>query len=104
MTLKLKIFKFERQSSNFNDIETSTLNWIDDSTSDDEFDNIFVMKYGSFLIDDEHEYDMFQFDDLCPASECLISFVFEFDSPPTLLELKPLLNSLKYSFLGASKE
>ena len=32
---------------------------------------MFVAEYDSFLIDDEPEYDAFQFDDLCFASEGL---------------------------------
>ena len=33
-------------------------------------------------------------------SVCLITFASEFESPHTSLELKPLLDSLKYVFLG----
>ena len=39
----------------------------------------------SFLIDDEHKYDVFEFDDLCSAYECLFGSTAESDSPPHLL-------------------
>jgi len=70
----------------------------------DEFMDVFVAQYESFLTDDdEHEYDVIEFNDLCFVADCLIVFTsesaFESDSPPNSLELKPLLGSLKYSFL-----
>ena len=43
---------------------------------------------------------MFQFDDLCSASQYVISSSSETDSPPISLELKHLPDSLKYSFWG----
>jgi len=61
---------------------------------------MFAAEYESFLIDDEPEYDVFQFDDLCSASECAISSTFEHNSPSASLDLNPLPDSLKYSFLG----
>ena len=61
---------------------------------------MFAAEYESFLIYDEAEYDVFQFDDLCSASECAISSASEPDSPSISLDLKPLPDSLKYSFLG----
>ena len=61
---------------------------------------MFATEYESFLIDDEPDYDVFQFDDLCSASECVISSTPEPDSPSASLDLKPLPDSLKYSFLG----
>ena len=64
MTLELNIFNLQRQPSGFDDVETSTLNWVEDSQFDDEFDELFAAEYESFLIDDEPEYDVFQFDDL----------------------------------------
>jgi len=51
---------------------------------------MFPAEYEAFLMDDEPEYDVFQFDDLCSASECVIS--------SASLELKPFPDSLKYSF------
>ena len=59
-----------------------------------------LSKYEYFLINDESKYDVFGFDDLCSTSECLNAFTSEPDSPPISLELKPLLDSLRCSFLG----
>jgi len=56
----------------------STLNWVEDSIFDDDFDDIFAAKYESFLIDDEPEYDVFEFDDLCSAFDCLLTVAFEY--------------------------
>jgi len=61
---------------------------------------MFAAKYESFFIDDEPEYGVFQFDDLCSSSKCVISSVLESDSLYAFLDLKPLPDSLKYSFLG----
>ena len=84
-------------------MEFSTLDWIGDSVFDDTFDDIFATEYESFLIEDEPEDDVFEFDDLCSTANCLLIAVFEsnheFFSPPTL-ELKSLSNYLKYAFLG----
>jgi len=54
-----------------------------------------------FLTDDELEYDVFKFDDLYSVADYLIVYASESDSPPNSLELKPLPDSLKYSFLGS---
>jgi len=97
ITLELNIFNLQRQPSGFDDVKTSTLNWVEDSNFDDEFDEMFAAEYESFLIDDEPKYDVFQFDDLCSASECVISSASEPDSTSMSLDLKPLTNSLKYS-------
>ena len=51
-------------------------------------------------IDDEPEYDVFKFDDVCSIAGCLISSAFGSISPLASLELKPLPDSLKHSFLG----
>jgi len=59
MTLELNIFNLQRQPLRFDDIETTTLNWVEDFIFDDEFDEIFAAKYKLFFIDDEHEYDVF---------------------------------------------
>ena len=61
---------------------------------------MFATEYESFLIDDEPKYNVFELDDLCSSTNCLIGFASKSDSPLTSLELKPLPNSLKYSFLG----
>ena len=59
MTLELNIFNLQRQPLGIDDIETSTLNWVEDSIFDDEFDDIFAAEYESFFIDDEPEYNIF---------------------------------------------
>jgi len=59
-------------------------------------------EYESFLVDDEPEYDMFKFDDLCSATDCLLTFASESAHKSIFhpaLELKPLADSLKYAFL-----
>ena len=45
---------------------------------------------------------MFEFDGLCSVVDCLVTFAStsESNSPPASLELKLLLVSLNYSFLG----
>jgi len=62
-----------------------------------------MMIYEYFLMDDKPEYDVFEFDDWCSAANCLLAnaskSTSEFVSPPSILELKPLSNSLKYAFL-----
>ena len=98
MNLELNIFNLQRQPSEFDDVETSTLNWVEDTNLIDEFDEMFAAEYELFLIDDEPEYDVFQSDDLCSASECVISSASEYDSPSSSLDLKSLPDSLKYSF------
>jgi len=42
MPLELNIFNLQRQSSGFDDIEFSTLNWVDDYIFDEEFDDMFA--------------------------------------------------------------
>jgi len=103
MTLKLNIFNMQRWHSGFDDIETSTLNWVEDFIFDDEFDEMFIAEYELFFINDKLESDVFQFDELCSIFECVISSTFESlksDSPFASLDLKSLPNSLKYSCLG----
>jgi len=103
MTIELSIFNMQRQPSGFDDMEFSTLNWVEDSVFDDAFDEMFATECKSFLVNDELEYDVFKFDDLCSIAHCSLIAVsksmHEFVSPPAL-ELKPLPDSLKYVFLG----
>jgi len=40
MMLELNIFNMQRQHSGFDDIEFSTVNWIEDSPFNDDFDNM----------------------------------------------------------------
>jgi len=94
MTLELNIFSMQRQPSGFDDMEFSTLNWIGESV----FDDVFATKYESFLIDNEPEYDVFEFDDLCSTTNFLRTPISESVSEsisPLALELKPLHESLK---------
>ena len=103
MTLELNIFNMQRQSSRFDDMEFSTLNWVGDSIFNDAFDDLFVTEYDSFLIDYEPEYDVFEFGDLCSTADCLVTVISESTTEsisPVALELKPLTDSLKYAFLG----
>ena len=103
MTVELNFFNMQRQPSRFDDMKFSTLNWVGDSVFDDAFDDVIATEYEPFLIDNELEYDVFQFDDLCSTADCLLTAmsesVTEFVSP-VALELKPLPNSLRYVFLG----
>ena len=54
-------------------------------------------------MNDEPEYDVFEFDDVCSTANYLLTAMsesaFESVSPPAL-ELKPLPDFLKYAFLG----
>jgi len=63
---------------------------------------MFATKYKSFLINDELEHDVFEFNDLCSTSNCLVTAISESTSEsifPHALELKPLPDYLEYVFL-----
>ena len=83
-------------------MELYTLNQVEDYVFNNDFDDIFVIEYKSFLVDDESEYDVFEFDDLCSANDRLLASASTFEAaskstfPPASLKLKPLLDSLKY--------
>jgi len=64
-----------------------------------------LLSVSLFLLDDEPEYDVFEFNDLCSATNCLLAstFISESVSRPASLELKPFPDSLKYSFLGVDE-
>ena len=51
---------------------------MEDSAFDDAFDEIFATEYESFLMNDEPEYDVFEFDNLCSAVDCLLTVISEF--------------------------
>ena len=72
MTLKLNIFNLQRQPSGFDDMEFSSLHWVEDSILDDACDDVFDVEYESFLVNDEPEYDAFEFDDLYSTGDCLL--------------------------------
>ena len=59
IALELNMFSLQTQPFGFDNVEFSTLNWVEDSMFDDEFDGIFTTEYESFLIYDESEYDVF---------------------------------------------
>ena len=102
MTVELNILNIQRQPSGFDDMEFSTLNWLGDSIVDNAFDDVFATEYESILIDDEPECDVFEFDDLCSTTYCLLTAVSKYAVEavsPVALELNPLLDSLKYAFL-----
>ena len=67
---------------------------------------MFAAEYESFHANDEPEYDVFEFDDLCSTADCLLTVVsksmHESVFPPAL-KLKPVPDSLKYAFLGPDK-
>jgi len=98
----LNIFNLHRQPDGFDNVDHSTLNWVDDFSYDElEFEHVdeFAIEYESFLVDDEPKYDVLDFNDVCSkdfinkvASICNIS------AAP--LDLKPLPDSLNYAFLG----
>jgi len=93
----------QRQPSGFDNMDFSTLSWVEDSIFNVDFDDMFAAMYKSFFVDDEPEYDVFEFDDLCSTANYLLTIVsesvHESFSPPGL-ELKPLTDSLKCAFLG----
>jgi len=94
MTVKLNFFDMRRQRSGFAYMKFSTLNWVGDSIFDYAFDDVFATKYESFLIDDEAEYDVFEFDDLCSTPDCLLTAVCESAAESVssvTFELKPPL-------------
>ena len=79
-----------------------TLNWVGNFVFDDAFDDAFATEYESFLIGDELEYDVFEFDDLCSSADQLLTVVSESTAKSissVALELKPLPDSLKSTFL-----
>jgi len=45
MILELNIFNIQRQPSSFDDMEFSTLNWVEDSVFNDAFDDVFAAEY-----------------------------------------------------------
>jgi len=91
----------QRQPSGFDDMDFSTLNSLDDSIFDDDFDDVFAAKYEPFLIGDEPEYDMLEFNDLRFAAKYLLTSAFISESGSksisclASLKLKPFLDSLK---------
>ena len=103
MTVEVNVFNMQRQLSRFDDMDSSTLNWIENPVFNDDLDVAIVTENESFLINDNPEYDMFEFDDLCSDVDCLLTAMTEYVDEsvvPNVLELKPLPDSLKYAFWG----
>ena len=102
MTIELSMFSLQRQSPGFDDIKFSTLIWVKDSIIDGKYDDMFVAEYESFLINDELEYDVLEFNDLYSVTDCLIASAFAFESffPYASLELKLFLTLLSIHFYG----
>ena len=67
---------------------------------------MLAIEYESFLVDDEPQYDTFEFDDLCSTADCLLTAMSESVAEsifPVVVELKTLPDSLKYAFLGPNE-
>ena len=95
MTLKLNIFNMQRQPFDFDDVRFSILHWVEDSVFDYDLDDMLAAEYEFFVIDKDHEYDMFEFDDLCSVTDCLLASasesISEFVFPLAALELNPYM-------------
>jgi len=52
MTIELNIFNMKRQAFGFDNMEFSSLNWVEDTVFDDAFDEMFAAEYKSFLVND----------------------------------------------------
>ena len=72
MALEMNIFNMQRQPFGLDNLKLSTLNWIEDSVMDYNFDDMFTIEYEPFLVDDEPKYDVFDFDNLHPTADCLL--------------------------------
>ena len=114
--MELNVFKLQKKSMEFDDIKYSTLNWVGDfSLEEVKFDHneeLMSFMYESFCMEYELEYDTFVFDDQRdnPLHASILASISSLPSlshqaPPSVpssssLELNPLLNILKYVFLG----
>jgi len=61
------------------------------------------MSISLFLLMMSFKYNMFEFDNLYPVSESLLTSTIEFDSFTTSLYLGPLPDSFIYLFLGTDE-
>ena len=102
ITLELNIFNIQGQPLGFDDIETFILNWLEDYIFYDEFDDIFCYWIWVIFLLMMSFIDLFEFNDLCSTSECLIALLLRL-IPPTYLQLKSLPESLKYSFFSLNE-
>jgi len=66
MTMEVNVFNLQKQPMGFDDIEHSTLHWVEDLACEElEFvndDEIGSCVYESFCMEYEHEFDTFAFD------------------------------------------
>ena len=56
--------------------------------SNDKLNDMFAADYESFLIDDEPQNNVFEFDELCSTVNYLIGSASEFDSPSNSLKIE----------------
>ena len=71
----------------------------DFSYDESKFEHVdeFVIEYKSFFTDDGPEYHVFDFNDACFV-DLIADIVCAYDTSTVPLDLKPLLDSLKYKF------
>jgi len=77
------------------------VNWLGGfSCNELEFEHMdeFPVKYEFFLMDDEPDYDVFNFDDGC-SIDYIADFVSTCNTSAISLDLKPLPDSLENGFL-----
>ena len=65
-----------------------------------EHEDEFAIEYESFLMDNEPECDVFDFDDACYV-DLIVDIVSTCDTFAVPLDLNPLPDSLKYAFYGS---
>ena len=100
ITIDLNIFNLQRQSNGFGDVDYFDLNQVGDFPYDEsEFEHVdeFPIECESFFIDNEPEYDVFDF------AMCSVYFITDsvaYDTSVVLLDVKPLHGSLKYAILS----
>ena len=86
-------------------MDDSTLDQVGDFSYEElEFEHVdeFPIEYESVLMDDEHEYDVIDFDNV--GSVDFVSNVVSICDTFTIsLDLKPLPNSLNYPFVGPNE-
>jgi len=102
MTPELNIFNLQRQPDGFDNLDHSTLNWVGRFSYDGlEFEHVdaFDIVYESFLTNDELEYDVFNFNDAY-SMDFITEITSACDTSTIPLDFKPLLDFLKYQFLG----
>ena len=97
MILDVNIFNLLRQPNGFSDVDHSMLNQASDFCYGNlEFEHVdeFPIEYQSFFVDDEPEFDVFDFG-MCPM-DFIADVISTCDTSVTSLDLKPLPDFLKY--------